>query len=212
MTRSFSAITFAWIVLGIGLLTNAATAQDNQLYEEPADPNASFVRIVSPGETLAVVAGNTFDNVEGGVTPYVMLAAGPISVAVGDLVASGEVPPTTFYTFLAGTDGTLHQVQDMITNSPAKADLVFYNLSDVALVDLFVPSVDAAALADIAPNTSRQVSLKAPLTLDFEVQDGGTVLASLPAVDMRRRAGVTVVFSGTDGNYSVFSTENLYSN
>lgn len=200
------------LACAFAILAAPALAQDNQLYEEPADPNASFVRIVSPGDTLAVVGENTFDGVLGGVSPYVMMAAGPVSVAVGDLVGEGEIPPTSFYTFVAGTDGTLHLLQDVITNSPAKADLVFYNLSDLPMVDLFVPSVDAMALEDIAQNTSRQVTLKAPLTLDFEVRDGDTVLAGLPGVAVRRRAGVTVVFSGKAGDYTAFSTENLYFN
>jgi len=39
-----------------------------------------------------------------------------------------------------------------------------------------------------------------------------TVLTSLPVIEMRRRAGVTVVFSGSAGAYSAFRTENLYSN
>ena len=189
-----------------------ALAQDNQLYEDPADPNAAFVRVISPGESVAVVAGNTFENVQGGVTPYVMMPAGQVSVAVGDLVSEGEIPPTSFFTFITGTDGELHLLQDVITNSPAKADLVFYNLSDLATIDLFVPSVDAVALADIEQNTSREVTLKAPLRLDFEVRDGDTVLASLPGIEMRRRAGVTVVFSGKAGDYTAFSTENLYFN
>jgi alginate O-acetyltransferase complex protein AlgF len=200
------------VACALALAASPAFAQDNQLYEDPADPDASFVRIVSPGDTLAVVGENTFDNVQGGVTPYVMMVAGPVSVAVGDLVSDGDIPPTSFYSFVAGTDGTLHLLQDVITNSPAKADLVFYNLSDLPMVDLFVPSVDALALEGIAQNTSRQVTLKAPLTLDFEVRDGATVLASLPAIEMRRRAGVTVVFSGSAGDYTAFSTENLYSN
>ena len=200
------------LALTLALLPLPVLAQDNQLYEDPADPAAAFVRIVAPGETLAVVGANTFDNVQGGVTPSVMMGAGPISVAVGDLVSEGEIPPTSFHSFVVGYDGTLHLLQDMITNSPAKADLVFYNLSDLPMVDLFVPSVDALALEDIAQNTSRQVTLKAPLTLGFEVRDGATVLATLPEIEMRRRAGVTVVFSGSAGAYSAFSTENLYSN
>ena len=200
------------LACAIALCATTAFAQDNQLYDDPDDPNASFVRIVSPGETLAVVGETTFDNVQGGVTPYVMLAAGAVSVAVGNLVSEGDIPPTSFYSFVAGSDGTLHLLQDEITNSPAKADLVFYNLSDLAMVDLYVPSVDALALEAIEQNTSRQVALKAPLTLDFEVRDGATVLASLPAIEMRRRAGVTVVFSGTAGDYTAYSTENLYSN
>lgn len=101
---------------------------------------------------------------------------------------------------------------DGITNSPAKADLVFYNLSDRPSVDLFVPAVNAMALEDMAQNVAREVTLKAPLTLDFQVRDGTDVLATIPSVAMRRRAGVTVVFSGTAGAYTAFSTENLYLN
>ncbi len=200
------------LACALTILAAPAFAQDNQLYEEPADPNASFVRIVSPGEALAVVGDKTFEDVQGGVTPYVMLMAGPVSVAVGNLATEGEIPPAAFYSFVVGSDGTLHMLRDMITNSPAKADLVFYNLSDVPEVDLFVPSVAALALEGIAQNTSRQVTLKAPLTLDFEIRDGDAVLAELPGIEMRRRAGVTVVFSGKAGAYTVFSTENLYSN
>lgn len=185
-----------------------AAAQD--LYEAPADPNSSFVRIVAPGETLAVINGTTFDSFQGGVTPFLMVSPGPISVAVGDQEGMGEIAPASFYTFAPGPDGTLILMQDAITNSPAKADLVFYNDSDLALVDLFVPSVSAMAIKDIAPGTSRQVTLKAPLTLDFQVQSGGTVLAELPGIQMERRAGVTVVFSGSAGSYTVYSTQNTY--
>lgn len=187
-------------------------AQDDKLYEDPADPNASFVRIVAPGETLAVVGSNTFDNMQAGVTPYVTMTAGPVSVAVAGLAGEGEISPSSFYSFVTGADGALHLLQDVVTNSPAKADLVFYNLSDLPSVDLFVPAAEAMALEDVVQNTSRQVALKAPLTLDFEVRDGATVLADLPAVEMQRRAGVTVVFTGTAGDYSAFSTEIQYLN
>jgi len=199
-------------VLALLVSTAPALAQDNQLYEDPADPNMSFVRIIAPEETFAVVGSKTFDTVVGGVTPYIMMSAGPVSVAVGDLVADQDIPPMSFYSFVAGTDGTLHFLQDVITNSPAKADLVFYNLSDLPSVDLFVPSVDAIALEGITQNTSRQVTLKAPLTLTFEVRDGATVLASMADIEMKRRAGVTVVFSGSAGTYTAFSTANLYVN
>lgn len=194
------------------LAVTPAIAQDNQLYEDPADADASFVRIVSPAETLAVVGDKTFDDVQGGVTPYVMVSAGPISVAVGDQTGAGDIPPSTFFTFATGADGSMHLLQDMITNSPAQADLVFYNLSDLPSVDLYVPSADTVALSAVEQKTSRIVTLRAPLTLDLEVRYGTAVLASLSDIGMRRRAGVTVVFSGSDGDYSAFGTENLYSN
>lgn len=200
------------LTLALTLCTAPVFAQDGQLYETPSDPDASFVRIVSPGDTLAVVAANTFDAVEGGVTPYVTMAAGSVAVSVGDLAGEEEILPASFYTFITGTDGALHMLTDTISNSPAKADLVIYNLSDLPLVDLYVPSVDAVALAGITQNTSHDVTLKAPLTLDFEIRDGATTLAELPAIAMQRRAGVTVVFSGEDGDYTAFSTANLYIN
>lgn len=189
-------------------LSMPAMAQD--LYEAPADPNSSYVRIIAPGETLAVINGTTFDDFQGGVTPFVLVAPGPIAVAVGSHEGTGEIAPASFYTFTPSSDGTLHMIQDMITNSPAKADLVFYNESDLPLVDLYVPAVAAMALQDIAPDTSRQVTLKAPLTLDFEVQSGGKTLALLSGIAMQRRAGVTVVFSGKDGTYTAYSTQNTY--
>lgn len=198
----------ALFVLALALVPLHAAAQD--LYEAPADPNASFVRVIAPGETLAVINGTTFDNFKGGVTPFLLVAAGPIAVAVGSHEGKGDIAPASFYTFAPGADGALHMVQDMITNSPAKADVVVYNDSDLPLVDLYVPSVAAVALKDIAPGTSRQVTLKAPLTLDFEVQSGGKTLALLPAIKMERRAGVTVVFSGSAGAYTAYSTQNTY--
>jgi hypothetical protein len=36
------------------------------------------------------------------------------------------------------------------------------------------------------------------------------VLAKLPGIQMERRAGVTVVFSGTAGAYTAYSTQNTY--
>lgn len=196
-------------LLALLALPRLAGAQD--LYEAPADPNASFVRVVAPGETLAVIGGTTFDNFQGGVTPFLLVAPGPITVAVGNHEGKGDIAPASFYTFAPDKDGTLTLVQDLITNSPAKADLVFYNSSDLPLVDLYVPSVSAMALSDIAPGTSRQVSLKAPLRLDFEVRSkAGEVLAVLPGIQMERRAGVTVVFSGTGGSYTGYSTQNTY--
>jgi hypothetical protein len=202
-------MTFKSIVL-LTLLSLPLQAAAQDLYEAPADPNSSFVRVVAPGETLAVINGTTFDSFQGGVTPFLLVAPGPISVAVGSREAKGQIAPASFYTFAPGPDGTLQMLQDAITNSPAKADLVFYNESDLPLVDLYVPSVSAMAIKDIAPGTSREVSLKAPLVLDFEVQSKGAVLAKLPAVQMERRAGVTVVFSGSAGTYTAYSTQNTY--
>lgn len=200
----------AFLLLALALLAPAAKAQDGQLYADPADPNASFVRVLAPGESVAVVNGTTFSGLTDGMTPFVMMQAGTATAQVGTIQSTAEIAPATFQTFLLGNDGQLHLLPDQIVNSPARADLVFYNLTDLPLVDLFVPSAKTMALTGVAPNASGQVTLKAPLTLDVEVQAAGAVLASLPAIEMRRRGGVSVVISGTKGTYSATATENTY--
>ena len=44
----------AFLLLALALLAPAAKAQDGQLYEDPADPNASFLRVLAPGESMQV--------------------------------------------------------------------------------------------------------------------------------------------------------------
>lgn len=197
-------------LLLLQLCASQSLAQD--LYELPADPSSSFVRIVAPGETLAVIDGITFDKMDGGVTPFLMVSPGPVSVTVGTHEGVGEIAAASFYTFTPAEDGTVVMLQDKITNSPAKADLVFYNLSDLPSVDLFAPAVAATILSGVVRETSRQVSLKAPLTLDLQVQAEGTMLVELAGVTMERQAGVTVVFSGHAGAYSAQSIPNSYAN
>ena len=84
--------------------------------------------------------------------------------------------------------------------------MTVFNLSDKPAVDLFVPAASAVAVKGVAVNSSASVALKAPLTLDLEVRDGDTVLASLAAVDLQRRAGVAIVFRGSAGAYTVAMT------
>jgi hypothetical protein len=194
------------------LTLSAAPAWGQDLYEAPLDPQSSFVRIIAPNQTVAVIGGQTFDAFAGGVTPFLNVAAGEIAVTAGTAQGKGVIEPASFYTFAPAADGSLMLLKDAIANSPVRADLVFYNMSDLDLVDLFVPAIGAMAIEGIAPATSRQVSLKAPLTLELQVQSKGVVLANLPAIDMQRRAGVTVVFSGSAGAYTAFSAQNTYAN
>lgn len=198
------------LLLALALQPTALVAQDGQLYEDPADPNASFLRVLAPGESVAVVNGTTFSGLTDGMTPFVMMQAGSGTADVGAAEGSADIGPGSFHTFVLGTDGALHLLPDKIVNSPARADLVFYNLTDLPLVDLYVPSAKTMALTGVAPNASGQVTLKAPLTLDLEVQAEGMVLATLPAIEMRRRGGVSVVLSGTAGQYVATAAENTY--
>ena len=70
---------------------------------------------------------------------------------------------------------------DTPASDPSKATVYFYNLSDLASVDLFVPAAKTKAIEGIEGDTTKSVALKAPLTLDFEVQ------AEYPGRNPRKR-------------------------
>ena len=166
-----------------GIYATAGLAQDGGLYEDVPDPSASFVRVVAAAPTNAVIDTKTFDQLDGGISGYVV-----------------------------GADGTKTLVPEDITSNPAQAVISFFNLSDLPKVDLYVPAAKAVALPGVPMNGAANVALKAPLTLDFEVRDGDKVLASLPAVDLQRRGGVAIVLRGTAGNYTVVGSNSTLAN
>lgn len=181
-----------------------AAAQDVGLYEDVPDPNASFVRIVSVGLSNAVIEQTSFDALAEGISGYVVVSQpGEITVVTGVDETRVTVEPGKYYSFVVGPDGSKALVPEDINSSPAQAVITFFNLSDKPMVDLFVPAAKAVAVPAVAMNLSGSVALKAPLTLDFEVRDGETVLASIPAVELKRRGGVAILFRGTAGAYEI---------
>lgn len=199
MKRIQGALSFA--VLAAAATT--ALAQDGGLYEDVANPEASFVRVIDAGTPVAVIQSASFDSVEGGVTPYVVIdGETEVKITSGETTTTEAIEPATFYSFVVGADGSSALVVDRISNNPAQADVTFYNLSDIASADLYVPQAKAMAIEGVAVNGGGAVALKAPLTLDFEVRDGGSVVATLPAVALKRREGVAIVLSGTGGSYT----------
>ena len=194
------------------LAASAAMAQDAGLYEDIANPDASFVRVVDAGSATIMIQSASFADLTGGVTPYVVIdGKTEVQIVVGAATATEAVKPATFYSYVVGADGKGVLVTDKITRSPAQADVTFYNLSDVASVDLYAPQAKAVAVGGVAMGNGGSVALKAPLTLDFEVRDGDKVLGTIPAVALVRREGVAIVFSGTAGAYTATATPNALS-
>lgn len=205
MTRIFATCSgLALIAFG-----PAALAQDASLYEDVANPNSSFVRVVDAKSPVAMIQAVSFDSIVAGVTPYVVIdGETEVKISAGELSATETVEPATFYSFVVGADGSSALVVDKITRNPAQADVTFYNLSDIPSADLYAPQAKAMAIEGVGVNEGGAVALKAPLTLDFEVRDGETVVATVPAVDLKRREGVAIVLSGTGGTYTASVTPN----
>jgi len=187
-----------------------AFAQDDGLYDAPVDPNSAFVRVLVPGAAVAVVNGTTIDDITDGLSAYVNVQPGDIAVSAGD--ASGDVTATPggYYTYAWSVEGEPLVLTDQPASDPSKATVYFYNLSDLASVDLFVPAAKAKAIEAIAGDTTKSVALKAPLTLDFEVQADGKPIATVASLDLKRRGGVSIILTGSNGAYAATAIENAF--
>jgi hypothetical protein len=204
MKTTLKLTSLALILAGAPLL-----AQDGGLYEDVLDPNASFVRVITLPMENALVQTTSFDALETGVSPYVVIAEpGEVKVTAGTAEGVANIGPGTWMTYVIAADGTGTFLTDEIKASPAQADVAFYNLSDMPSVELYVPAAKAAAIAPVATGESGSVALKAPLTLDFEAKDGETVLATVSGVELKRRDGVTFVFRGSNGTYELLAVPN----
>jgi alginate O-acetyltransferase complex protein AlgF len=197
----------AAMLLGV---TSVALAQDDGLYDAPVDPNSAFVRVLVPGAAVAVVNGTTIDDITDGLSAYVNVQPGDIPVSAGDVSGSVTASPGTYYTYAWSVEGEPLVLEDSPSSDPSKATVYFYNLSDLASVDLFVPTAKVKAIEAIAGDSTKSVALKAPLTLDFEVQADGQPVATVAALDLKRRGGVTIVFTGSNGAYSATAVENAF--
>jgi len=194
------------------LLASAAPvfAQDDGLYDAPVDPNSAFVRVLVPGAAVAVVNGTTVDDVTDGLSAYVNVAPGDIQVSAGDFAGEVTAAPGAYYTYASTAAGQPLLLTDQPASDPSKATVYFYNLSDKPSVNLFVPSAKVNAIEGVAGDTGKSVALKAPLTLDFEVQADGATVATVAALDLKRRGGVSIVFTGSGGNYTATAVENAF--
>ena len=71
-----------------------------------------------------------------------------------------------------------------------------------------MPAAKALALKSVAAGQSKDVALKAPLSLAFEVQKDGATVASIAPIDLKRKAGYSIVITGANGQYKAVALEN----
>jgi alginate O-acetyltransferase complex protein AlgF len=200
----------ATLVLAAMSASQVALAQDDGLYDAPVDPNSAFVRVLVPGAAMAVVNGTTVEGLTDGLSAYVNVEPGEIAVAAGDATGTVSATPGAYFTYAWTAAGEPVVMQDQAANDPSKAIVYFYNLSDKATVDLFVPSAKVNAIEAIPASTGKSVALKAPLKLDIEVVAEGETIAKVAQVDLKRRGGVSIILSGSEGNYTAAAVENAF--
>ncbi|RVT82577.1 hypothetical protein DXV76_15140 [Rhodobacteraceae bacterium CCMM004] len=205
--RTFLATSLA---LTATLAAPAAVAGDDGLYKDVFDPQSSFVRVLSSGPGVAAVDGTRIDDFTGGLSSYVNVMPGQVALTHSGGTTDLEIAPSTHYTVILRDGAAPEMLTDALQLNPAKSDVSLYNLSAAGGVDLFVPAARAVALKAVPVNGAKSVALKAPLTLDFDFRAGETTLASVAAVELKRRAGVSIVLTGADGGYAAVAVPNTY--
>lgn len=197
-------------IFGLAMVFASSAIADDGLYQDVFDPSSSFVRVVAPGQTVVSIDGHTLRDFDGGVSRYVNVMPGDIDVVLPSGNVEMPVAASTHYTVVMTQDGETTIIADDIANSPAKADLSLYNMTDREAVDLFVPAANAVAIGEIAPLQSQTVSVRAPLTLDFEVRAGDDTLSAVSQVELVRGAGVSIVLVALDDGFSAVAVPNSY--
>lgn len=183
-----------------------ADAQDAGLYGKATDPLASFVRVVSLDASASVIAGISVES-QHGVSPYVNVEPGEVEISAGTRISRVDVQPGSFYTLAVTASGDSF-FKDPVKNDPAKAQVYLYNLSDLDGIDLFVPAAKVIAVEAVPSGASKDIALRAPLSLDFEIRKDGIALAPPFTIELKRRSGYTVILSGTAGKYGPVVVEN----
>ncbi|MCT4372643.1 alginate O-acetyltransferase AlgF [Yangia mangrovi] len=189
---------------------SAARSGDEGLYRDVFDPDSSFIRILAPGQSFAAVDGKTIRDFTSGLSGYVNVMPGPITVSFSASSIDFVVAPSSHYTVVVPAQGEPLVTQDMLEMSPAKCDVTVFNLTPQPALSLYVPLAKAVAIDNLEPVESRSVALKAPLTLDLELRDGSQALATIAAVELKRKTGVTIVLTELDGTYSAAAVPNFY--
>ena len=191
-------------------LATTTMASDDRLYPNSPDPDAGFLRVIAPGQSFVVVAGKTRRLNAQGITDYLILPEGQTEVSWAEGTAQIDVPAGQHLLVMTSATGDAQVWQEMISNQPGKADVTLVNVSDVPDLVLSVPAAKADVFNAIAPASAATRSLRAPLTLDFEFRSQGRSLASLTQVTLKRKAGVTFVLVGENGDYTAFVSPNRY--
>ncbi len=204
--RFFSA---AALILPMALSAAAALAGDEGLYEDVFDPQSSFVRVLAPGQPFAAVDGRRLSEFTAGLSSYVNVMPGTISLAYSGGTLDMAIMPSSHYTVVVMGGAAPVILTDDLKLNPARSDVSLYNLTSEA-VDLYVPAARAVALKAVPPMQARSVALKAPLTLDFVSQSGGADIAMTPAVELKRRGGVSIVLTDSGAGHSAVAVANSY--
>lgn len=201
----------SFVVLPLAMCGSLAGAQNVDLYEPPRDPDASYIRVFAPDARMVSVDGRPAELNATGASAYLRVQPGTQNVTIDGHETSIDVPTAAFFTVLKGAGRAPSVHLDQSLQSPTQAEVAFYNLSDLPVADLHVVEPAVLAIAEIGSMNSGEVSIRAPLTLDFAVAEpGGTPLAKVETVTLERSRAKSLYLFGSVGAYTLVAVSDAF--
>lgn len=199
------------IALASSANVQLSLGQDAGLYANAIDPTMAYVRVHVIDADQASIGGAAVAVPDEQVSGYVSVPPGTIEIGSGDNAAEMTVEAGTYYTFAQNADGFTQFIDPAIAD-PSKAEVLFYNLTETAGVDLFVPAAKTNAITDVNAGSSQSVELRAPLSLSFEAQSDGATLATVSDVALERKQAVSLFLNPTADGVELVQVINSFAN
>jgi alginate O-acetyltransferase complex protein AlgF len=196
------------------LLSGAASAQDEALYDPVPPPDSAYVRVIDAeceGSFEVGIGARSIPVADGGISFFVPLPAGSYPVtSPGHPNVRGTVsvaPGKAYSIVVRGRSAPVSLLEDTIEANPDKSAVYLYNLTPTDGAELFVPKAKVSIISSVASEKSGYRSVNA-VTVDAEVRLGGKVVETVAQQTFRRRSGQTYVVCEENGMHKVVHKRN----
>ncbi|MBY0355050.1 MAG: alginate O-acetyltransferase AlgF [Rickettsiales bacterium] len=194
--KPLSIIALTW--LG-ALLAMPAAANDQQLYDPAPPADGAFVRVLnaqSGSEQTASIGDAKYTKLAyPAISPYQVVKQGAQTFKAGNIRPSLTIEAGKYYTIAVTQQGSVVTLKDAIIENPSKAYVYFYNFSDIPKASLHATKQNVDIIANVSPQNGQHREMNA-LTVDMAITHEGKTVQAFPAVELKRRAGVSFVLVG----------------
>jgi len=185
-------------------LTGMAYANEDEGLYAPAPPTgAAFVRFVDAtggNKALNLAVGEVkLEAPKGGAGAYGIVMQGEQEAVIGNSTAPLVVMAGHFYSVVASGSSSapaLNLLEDPRPANPAKAVLVFYNLTDHEILNLSTADGKTTVINAVAKGISGNRAVN-PVNVGLAVSEGGKALAGVAPVQLERGQSYSIIATGT---------------
>jgi alginate O-acetyltransferase complex protein AlgF len=189
-------------------------AQDNPdagLYDPKPPANSAFLRFINDktmdGSAKAVARGKDLEYLDyTEISSYFVVPEGNVNVTIGDDKTNFEAKAGNFYSAVLSDSGVT-VMTDELSDSPAKAQLIFYNFSDTSNLSVKTSdgSVEIIEPMAIRESGSRLIN---PAKVPMALYNNDTVYHTFDEMSLDRSRSYSIIAFDKDNIKFIQSTTN----